>query len=131
MRYAIREYHEKTVDLCGLEKLIIDFFKEERFKTQSTKISKGILIQARKGGIYRPVLSTDKAFTLIVEGNSTDFKIKIGIGKWMNNIESEVLDTFQLNSNKGFIETPEALWAYEIEHHLWHFIENQIELGIV
>lgn len=29
-----------------------------------------------------------------------------------------------------FVEVPESLWSYEIEHQLWHFIGTQIGLGL-
>jgi hypothetical protein len=40
------------------------------------------------------------------------------------------LESLFLSPIIAFVEVPEALWSFEIEHQLWHFLENQIQLGI-
>lgn len=131
MKYTTREYQGKNVNLGLLTNLITGFFTEERFRTQSSKDQKGILIQVRKGGVFRPILSTDKCFNLVVEGNKYDFKIKMGVGQWIQGLNSDTAKEIFSKSNGIFQEISEALWTYELEHNLWHYIENQIDLGIV
>lgn len=130
MRYAQRDYVGKNANLDKLEDLIEDFFKEEGFKIQSSKHPNGQLIQAKKGGIFRTLLAGDRAYTILIEGPSSNFKIKVGIGDWLKNLGVAGLESFFLTPLLAFVEVPEALWSYEIEHHLWHYIETQIELGI-
>lgn len=127
---ATREYNGKNVDIEKLGQLIVDFFSEEHFKTQSGKHPDGILIQAKKGGIFRTILAMDRAFTIVIEGDQNDLKIRIGVGAWLKDLGISALETFFVSGMLAFIEVPEALWSYEIEHQLWHYVENQIELGI-
>ncbi|MEM3237917.1 MAG: hypothetical protein QXO58_05120 [Thermoplasmata archaeon] len=130
MKYAMREYTEKNVDLDKLEQSILDFFKEEGFKTQSAKHPNGTVIQAKKGGVFRTILAMDRSFTLLIEGSSSDFKIKIGVGKWLQDLGVAALETFFLSPLVAFVEVPESLWSYEIEHQIWHYIEMQMEMGL-
>ena len=130
MRYAQRDFVGKDTDLDKLRDLVEEFFKEEGFRLQSSKHPNGYLIQAKKGGIFRTLLASDRAYTIVIEGTSSNFKVKIGIGDWLKDLSIAALESFFLTPLLSFIEIPEALWSYEIEHHLWHYIETQIELGI-
>jgi hypothetical protein len=130
MKTATREYNGKNVDLDKLAQLIVEFFNEEHFKTQSGKHPDGILIQAKKGGVFRTLLAMDRAFTIVIEGDQSNFKIKMGVGSWLKDLGVAAIEIFFVSELVAFVEVPEALWSYEIEHQLWHYIENQIELGI-
>ncbi|MEM0155972.1 MAG: hypothetical protein QW597_05160 [Thermoplasmataceae archaeon] len=130
MRTAIREYYGKNVNLDKLGQLIVEFFNEEHFKTQTAKHPNGIIIQAKKGGVFRTILAMDRAFTIIIEGDQSDFKVKIGVSAWLMDLGIAAIETFFIAGALAFIEVPEALWSYEIEHQLWHYVENQVELGI-
>ncbi len=130
MKFAQRDYVGKDVNIDKLEGLIEEFFREEGFKIQSSKHPNGYLIQAKKGGIFRTLLAAKRAYTIIIEGQSSNFKIKVGVGEWLKDLGVAALETFFLTPLLAFIEIPEALWSYEIEHHLWHYIETQVELGI-
>ncbi len=130
MKSAIREFQGKDANLERLSDLITDFFKEEGFRTQSATQSHGKLIQARKGGVLRTLLAMDRALTVTIQGDKNDFKIRIGVAKWLKNLSAAALETFFLSPLVAFVEVPEALWSYEIEHQLWHYIETQIDLGI-
>lgn len=130
MKNAIREFQGKDANLEKLSELITDFFKEEGFRTQFAKHPHGFLLQARKGGVMRTLLAMDRALTVTVQGDKNDFKIRIGVAKWLKNLGVAAIEAFFLSPLVAFIEVPEALWSYEIEHHLWHYIETQIELGI-
>ncbi|MCL4329941.1 MAG: hypothetical protein M1533_02930 [Candidatus Thermoplasmatota archaeon] len=130
MKFASREYTGKDVNVDKLAEAIKTFFSEEGFKIQDGVHPKGHLIQVRKGGIFRTLLAMDRAFTIIVEGDSSDVKVKIGVGKWLQDLGVAALEAFFFAPVVAFIEVPESLWSYEIEHQFWHHIENQIELGL-
>lgn len=130
MRYAQRDFIGKETNLDKLVDLIQEFFKEEGFRLQMSKHPNGYIIQSKKGGIFRTLLASNRAYTILVEGTSSNFKIKIGIGEWLKNLGVAAAETFFLTPLVAFVEIPEALWSYEIEHHLWHYIETQIDLGI-
>lgn len=130
MRYAQRDFVGKNTNLDKLQNLIQEFFREEGFRLQSSKHPNGYLMQAKKGGIFRTLLAANRAYTVIIEGEPSNFKIKIGIGEWLKDLGIASLESFFLTPLLAFVEVPEALWSYEIEHHLWHYIETEIELGI-
>ena len=129
MKEIIREFQGKNVDPKKVADITSQFFTEEGFKVQSASHPKGIIVQATKGGFLRTLLAMDRAFTIVIEGDLSDFKIRLGVGKWLKDLGIAALEAFFLTPLAAFIEVPEALWSYEIEHQYWHFIENQIELG--
>lgn len=130
MKTTSREYSGKNVDLKKLNSLITQFFREENFRVQNAMHPRGFLIQAQKGGILRTLLSTDKAFTLVIEGEPSDFRIKVGVAEWLKGPGDAKVEQFFRSPMIAYSEVPEALWSYEIEHQLWHYVENQIDLGI-
>lgn len=129
MKTTSREYSGKNYDLRKLNELILQFFKEENFEVQHRTHRRGFFIQARKGGMLRTLLAMNRAFTLIIEGEPSDFRIKIGIADWMKEPSEKMIESFFLSPMLAYTEVPEALWSYELEHQLWHYIENQIDLG--
>lgn len=130
MRYCCRQYTGKSVDLDELTNVIVQFFREENFKVHALKMGRRFFVQARKGGMYRPVLSNDHAFTMAIEGEPSDFKILLGVSPWHDMPEPSAAEPFFSNPISAFTEVKESIWSYELEHNLWHYIENQIELGL-
>ncbi len=129
MKEITRDYQGKNVELKKVAELVKTFFTEEGFKVQDTEHPRGFLVQATKGGFLRTLLAMDRAFTIVIEGDPSDFRIRVGVGKWLQDLGVAAVEAFFITPVVAFIEIPEALWSYEIEHKLWHFVENQIELG--
>ncbi len=130
MKQAIREYTGKNIEIEKLGELIKSFFMEEGFVTQSANTPRGYLLQARKGGFFRTILAMDRGFTVTIEGTSGDFKVKLGVTKWLKDLGIAAVEALFLTPLVLFIEVPEALWAFELEHKVWHYIEDQIEPSI-
>lgn len=130
MKYAMREYVGKNVNISKLAEAIEDFFKEENFQTQILQISRGAFIQARKGGIFRSLLAKNGAFTITIYGSPLSFKIRVGVAPWNNSPEESSVEPIFSKPMLEYEEVQESLWNYEIEHHMWHFIETQVDLGI-
>ncbi|MCL4341959.1 MAG: hypothetical protein M1431_07695 [Candidatus Thermoplasmatota archaeon] len=130
MKYAMREYIGKNVNISKLAEAIEDFFREENFKTQIIHLPKGAFIQARKGGIFRSILARDGAFTITVEGTPLSFKVRMGVSKWNDSPDESSVEPIFSKPMLAYEDIPESLWSYEIEHHLWHYVETQVELGI-
>jgi len=130
MRYTIREYNSKNIDPQKVSDLVEQFFKEEGFIVQTAKGSKGYVVQARKGGFFRTILAMNRAFTAVIDGDKDDFTVKLGVAEWLADLGMAAIESLLLSPAIAFIEVPEALWTFEIEHQLWHFLENQLQLGI-
>lgn len=130
MKYTVREYQGKNVDPKKLSDAIASYFKEENFITQSGSHPNGYLIQVKKGGIFRTILGMDRAFTIIITGDPSNLKIQLGITKWLQNLGVAAIESILLSPLVAFVEVPESLWSFELEHQLWQFIENQVNLGL-
>ena len=128
MKFASRFYLNSKVDLHRIGNFVLGFFKEEGFVTQRTETKSGIIIQAKKGGILRALLSTNKAITAVIMGNNNSMDIKLGVRQWMENDDQKELNELSFNAISFFDEIPESLWAYELEHHLWNHLETNIEI---
>jgi hypothetical protein len=130
MKYVQRDYVGKNVNFDQLQTLIANFFREEGFRVQCGKHPRGLLVQAKKGGIFRTILAENRSYTITIDGSHASFKIRMGIADWLTNLEPKALDPIFETPMISFTETPEALWTYELEHHFWHYVETQIDLGI-
>lgn len=130
MKYTIREYNGKNVEPQKVAELVEQFFREEGFKVQTGKGSNAYIVQAQKGGFFRTLLAMNRAFTAIIKGDKDDFMVKLGVAEWLADLGMAAIESLFLSPAIAFVEVPESLWTFEIEHQLWHFIENQIQLGI-
>ena len=82
------------------------------------------VIQARKGGVFRTMLEMDRSFTTIFQRKNGHVEMNMGVAKTLDSLDNGNIK----NIYHGiFIEIPEAIWAYEIEHHLWNAIEMYLE----
>ncbi len=129
MKFASRVYDLPQVDLKNVSNLTLGFFKEEGFVTQRFENSNEHIIQARKGGILRALLSTNKAITVVMFEQNGSIYVMIGVKEWSDGKVPEFASRNPNVVSKFFLETPESLWVYEIEHHLWNHIETNIEIS--
>ncbi len=82
------------------------------YKTQMTSNSPvGIVIQAKKAGILRDIITADRAFTIMISGDSNNFAIHIGIGKWIQNIAVAAAEALLLSVLFLAVDIPEMIWT--------------------
>ncbi|MGP6238973.1 hypothetical protein ACNF40_00970 [Cuniculiplasma sp. SKW4] len=129
MRYTSRQYIGKNVDVEKLKDLVVLFFEDEGFVVQESKVGSIRIVEARKGGILKTLLSTDKCIKVIIKGEPNDVEVTMGVGKWIPADQDDGKKDGSVAASKVFVEVPESLWAYEIEHHLWVNIETNVEMG--
>ncbi|MGI0059829.1 MAG: hypothetical protein ACREBJ_08675, partial [Nitrosotalea sp.] len=72
----------------------------------------------QKAGILRDIITADRAFTIIITGNSDNFAIHIGIGKWVQNIAVAVAEVLLLSALFLAIDIPEMLWTRHVEKEI-------------
>ena len=130
MRAASREFVGKRCDLERLGDALEEYFQLGGFETQSTKGEDGWILQARKTGVVRGLLAADRAFTITITGEPEDFRVSMGIGKWMQNIGMAIVEGIAFAPVVFFVEVPISLWSYEIEREFWNFVEKQVELRV-
>jgi hypothetical protein len=115
----IVSFQNKSKDLNQLTQQIVTMLNSDGYKTQLTTNSPiGTIIQAQKAGILRDIITADRAFTIMITGNSDNFAIHIGIGKWVQNIAVVVAETLLLSVLFLAIDIPEMLWTRHVENDI-------------
>ena len=108
-------FQGKNKDLAQLSQQIEQQLKSDGYKTQMATKPVGIVIQAQKAGILRDIITADRAFTILITGNSNDFTIHIGIGKWVQNLAVAAAEVILLSILFLAVDVPEMLWTIHVE----------------
>ena len=118
-------YQGKGTDLSGLQGKIESYLKSEGFTVQTSAPSdQGTVIQAKKGGFLSGVIAADRALTISVTGDSNEFTVKIGIGKWLEHLGVTAAEVLLLSPLFLVVDVPEMAWNLEIENKLTQEIET-------
>jgi hypothetical protein len=105
----------KNKDLNQLAQQIVQQLNSEGYKTQSKNAPLGIVIQAKKAGILRDIITADRAFSILITGQPNDFSVHVGIGKWIQNIAVAAVETLLLSWLFLAVDVPEMLWTTHVE----------------
>jgi len=127
----VMHFQGKNRDLNQLSQQIVQQLSSEGYKTQSSTAPFGTVILAGKTGILRDIMSADRAFSILITGQPDDFLVRVGIGKWKQNlavnrlererrmeVEEDVagVETILLSWLWLAVEVPEDWWAEHIEN---------------
>jgi hypothetical protein len=108
-------FQGKNKDLNQLSQLIVQQLNSEGYKTQLGTPPLGIVIQAKKTGIMRDIITADRAFSILITGQPNDFSVHIGIGKWIQNLAVAAVETLLLTWLFLAVDVPEMLWTRHVE----------------
>ena len=108
-------FTNKNKDLNQLAQQIVQQLNSEGYKTQSTTAPLGQVIQAKKAGILRDIITADRAFSILITGQPNDFAIHVGVGKWLQNIAVAAVETVLLSWLFLAVDVPEMLWTEHVE----------------
>ena len=111
----VMRFQGKNKDLNQLSQQIVQQLSTEGYKTQSATAPLGIVIQAKKAGILRDIITADRAFSILITGQPNDFSIHIGIGKWIQNIAVAAVEAILLSWLFLAVDVPEMLWTQHVE----------------
>jgi hypothetical protein len=118
-------FQGKGTDLSGLQGKIETYLRDEGFTVQTSAPSdQGTVIQAKKGGFLSGVIAADRALTITVTGDSNDFTVKMGIGKWLEHLGVTAAEVLLLTPLFLAVDVPEMVWNLEIENKLAKQIEG-------
>lgn len=121
----VQHFQGKGSDLGELQQKIEDYLKSEGFTTQtSPQSSQGVVIQAKKGGFLRGLVDADRALSIMISGNSDDFTVRIGIGKWLEHLGVMAIETLLISDLFLPIDVAESAWNLEIEDKLAKQVET-------
>ncbi len=121
----VLHFQGKNKDLQQLSQQIAEQLKAEGYEVQSANPPLGIVIQAKKAGILRDIIAADRAFTITVAGQSNDFSIHVGIGKFFQNLGVAAAEALLLSELFLAVDVPEMLWTRHVENEIVKEI-NQI-----
>lgn len=114
----ILHFQGKNRDLQQLAKSISDQLESEGYKVQTGTPPLGIVIQAKKAGILRDIITAERAFTIMITGQPDDFSIHVGIGKWIQNIAVAATEAILLSWLFLAVDVPEMLWNTHVENQI-------------
>jgi len=115
----IVRFQNKNKDLKQLADQIVDMLSSDGYKTQITPNAPvGTIIQAKKAGILRDIITADRAFTIMITGDANDFAVHIGIGKWIQNIAVAAAEALLLSLLFLAVDIPEMLWTVHVENEI-------------
>jgi hypothetical protein len=118
-------FQGKGTDLAGLQSKIDSYLQGEGFTVQTSAPSEqGTVTQAKKGGFLSGVIAADRALTITITGDSNDFTVKMGIGKWLEHLGVTAAEVLLLTPLFLAIDVPEMAWNVEIENKLAKQIET-------
>ena len=120
----VLRFQGKNKDLNQLAQQVVQFLQNDGYKVQSTTAPLGQVIQAQKAGILRDIITADRAFTILISGQPNDFTIRVGIGKFMQNLAVAAVETLLLSVLFLAVDIPEMLWTRHIENELLKQITN-------
>src|SRR5438876_5823027 len=111
-------FQGKNWNLDELSNQVIQQLRSDGYKTQLKSAPLGTIIQAQKAGILRDIITADRAFTILISGQSDDFTIHVGIGKWVQNIAVAVVETLLISALFLAVDVPEMLWTTHVEKEI-------------
>jgi len=111
----VMHFQGKNKDLNQLSQQIVQQLTTEGYKTQSATKPLGIVIQAKKAGILRDIITADRAFSILIAGQPNDFTIHVGVGKWIQNLAVAAVEVILLSWLFLAVDVPEMLWTQHVE----------------
>jgi hypothetical protein len=108
-------YQNKNRDLNDISQQIVMQLQNEKYVVQSRQLPDGSVIQAKKAGILRDIITADRAFTIKIEGNPNDFTVTIGVGKLIQNLAVMAAEAILLSELFLAVDIPEMLWTEHVE----------------
>jgi hypothetical protein len=109
-------FEGKGTNLDALASHIEEYLKSDGFTVQtSAPGDQGTVIQARKSGFLREVVAAERAFTITITGSSSDFTVRFGVGKWLQNLGVAALETLLVSDLFLVVDIADSLWSLEVE----------------
>ena len=110
-------FEGKGTNLTALESHLTEYLEADGFKVQTSPPSdKGTVLQAMKSGFLRDIVSADRAFTITISGSPSDFTVRFGIGKWLQNLSVAAIETLLVSELFLPIDVADTMWSHEVEN---------------
>jgi hypothetical protein len=114
-----KRFQGKGKDPSAVQSHLEEYLKTDGFTVQTSSPSEqGVVIQAKKGGFLRGVVDADRALTIAITGSADDFTVRIGIGKWLQDLGVAAIETLLISELFLVVDVAESAWNLEIEDKL-------------
>jgi hypothetical protein len=115
----VERFEGKGKDPSAVQAHIEEYLKNDGFSVQTSAPSgEGLVVQAKKGGFLRGVVDADRAMTITVTGTAADLTVRVGIGKWLQNLGVAAIETLLISDLFLVVDVAESAWNLEIEDKL-------------
>src|SRR5579863_5816442 len=123
-------YQGRNTNLDGLRDNIVRYLQDDGFKLQTPRPSQGgMLIQAQKGGFLRELITSERALNILIQGEPNNFSVRVGIGKWVQNIAVATVETLLISELFLPLDVGEMVWNVEVEKKLLKKIDDLVAMG--
>jgi hypothetical protein len=120
-------FQGKGTDFGGLQSQIEEYLKNEHFTVQTAAPGpRGTVIQAKKAGFLRDVVDAERALSIKIEGSPNDFTVRVGIGKWLQNLGVLAVETLLVSDLFLVVDVADSAWSFEVEDKVFKKIRSFI-----
>ena len=77
----------------------------------------------------RDIIDADRAFSILIAGKPNDFSIRVGIGKWVQNLAVGAVEAVLTPVLFLTVDVPEMLWTREVEKGIIKVITGIVVTG--
>jgi hypothetical protein len=116
-------FQGKNRDLNDLGTSFAKMLEEDGYQVQTRQVPGGFVIQAKKAGILRDIITADRAFSILISGDPNDFTVRIGIGKFLQNLGVMAIEAILLSELFLAVDVPEMLWSIHVEKEILKKLE--------
>jgi hypothetical protein len=123
-------YQGRNTNLNALGDSLTQYLRDDGFKVQMPRPSQGgTLIQAQKGGFLRELITAERSLNILVQGEPNNFTVRVGIGKWLQNIGVATVETLLLSEIFLPLDVGEMAWSVEVERKVLRKIDELVGMG--
>jgi hypothetical protein len=123
-------YQGRNTNLNALGDSIAQYLRDDGFKVQIPRPSQGgTLIQAQKGGFLRELITAERALNILIQGEPNNFTVRVGIGKWVQNIAVATVETLLISELFLPLDVGEMAWNVEVERKVLRKIDELVAMG--
>ncbi|HZW84688.1 MAG TPA: hypothetical protein VFE91_02145 [Nitrososphaerales archaeon] len=123
-------YEGKNTNLNLLGDNTTQYLRDDGFKVQSSRPGLGgTLLQAQKGGFLRDIVTAERALNILIQGEPNNFTVRVGIGKWFQNIGVAAVETLLISEIFLPIDVAEMAWNVEVEKKVLKRIDELVGMG--
>ena len=97
---------------------------EQGYDVQSNASTGNIIIQARKAGVLRDIITANRAFTIALTGKPDNFSVRVGVGKMVQNLGVAAAEAILLSELFLVVDVPEMVWTQYVHNGIVKQIEE-------